>query len=76
MSVLVYVILAIGIFMTTWGAQTRGTLSPAVFSIGGILWLISVVWAFLELGIGKGLLFLLGTFVAGAILSKLLPKKV
>lgn len=65
----------IGTVMSAWGTQTRGTWSPTVAIIGGILWLIAIVSAFLARGFPLGLYFLLGTLVLGSILIKIFPRK-
>lgn len=65
----------IGTVMSAWGTQTRGTWSPAVAIIGGILWLIAVVSAFIVRGFPNGLYFLLGTFVLGFVATRIFPKR-
>lgn len=68
--ILVYIFGAISVFISCFGMEGRGTWSRHIASVGGILWMISVIAGFYFLGLTQGLLFLLGTFVLGAILTK------
>jgi hypothetical protein len=65
----------VGIALGVWGTQTRGTWSQKIGIIGGILWLLGVILFFLQTNLINGFLFLVGTFIVGAILSKVFPKR-
>lgn len=65
----------VGIALGVWGTQTRGTWSQNIGIIGGILWLIGVILFFFQTDLVKGFLFLLSTFIVGAILSRIFPKR-
>ena len=66
----------IGIFLGVWGTQTRGDWSKNIGIIGGLIWFSTIAWGFMQLGLKNGLIFLLGTLVIGAVLSKILPRKI
>ncbi len=65
---------AMGVAMAIWGSQTRGTLSRNISIIGGLLWFTVLIWVFVNHFV-NGLYFLLGSFVLGAILKTIFPKK-
>lgn len=59
-------------FLVVVGSEGRGTWSKNIATVGGLLWLTSVIIAFVSLGIKNGVFFLLGSFVLGAILTNIL----
>lgn len=65
----------VGITLGVWGTQTRGTWSQNIGIIGGILWLLGVILFFFQTDLVKGFLYLLGTFIVGAILTRIFPKR-
>jgi hypothetical protein len=65
----------IGIALGVWGTQTRGTWSQNIGIIGGISWLLGVILFFIQTGLVNGFLYLLGTFIVGAILTRVFPKR-
>lgn len=75
MLYLIFFVGFIGILLSVWGTQTRGTWSRNIGIFGGIIWLSGVILAFLDIGLLHGVYFLIGTFALGAILSRFLPKK-
>jgi len=66
---MIYVFGIIAMLVVTFGSEGRGSWSKNIEIIGGLLWLASVIWAFFDLGLKGGFLFLIGTFVVGAILQ-------
>jgi len=64
-----------GTFLGVWGTQTRGSWSRNIGIIGGLIWLLSLTWVVLSYGLLKGLFFTAQTFILGAILSNILPRK-
>jgi len=65
----------VGIALGVWGTQTRGTWSQKIGIIGGVIWLTGVILFFLQTNLVNGFLFLLGTFLVGAILTRIFPKR-
>lgn len=76
MIVLIVLVGVVGAVLSIWGSQTRGSMSQAMASVGGIMWIASVGLGFWKLGLGKGALFLLATFVLGAIVMRVAPSRV
>ena len=75
MIIIILTFAFVGTFLAIWGTQTRGSWSQNIGITGGLIWLVSLVWAIVELGLKTGLLVLLGTFVLGGILISVLSKK-
>ena len=69
---MIYFLGILSVFIAVFGMEGRGSWSHNISVIGGILWLASVVLAFLKFSIGDGFLFLIGTFILGAILQRIL----
>jgi len=65
----------VGIALGAWGTQTRGTWSQKIGIIGGILWLLGVILFFLQTNLVNGFLYLMATFIVGAILTRVFPKR-
>ena len=76
MNILVGIVGLLGIILVVWGTQTRGEWSQNIGIIGGILWVIGVIGIFFLTGIGNGCWYLLATFIVGAILQRIFPKKI
>lgn len=66
----------IGIFLGVWGTQTRGDWSRNIGIIGGLIWFFSIIWGFIQLGFKNGFVFIFATLIIGAVLSKILPRKI
>lgn len=62
----------ISMFVLVFGAEGRGDWSRNIAIVGGLLWLGSVVWGFYTYGVKGGIIYLVGTFVWGAILTAIL----
>jgi hypothetical protein len=69
---MIYAAGAIATIIMVVGMTGRGEWSQGIATVGGLLWLASVIGAFYLLSWQRGLLFLLGTFVLGAILQSIL----
>ena len=67
-----YILGAISVIIACFGMEGRGEWSKNIATVGGILWLVSVIAGFYYLGFIHGLYFLLGTFVLGVVLTKVL----
>lgn len=65
-----YILDAISVIIASFGMEGRGTWSRNIATIGGILWFVSVIAGFYYLGLTHGLYLLVGTFVLGAVLTK------
>lgn len=59
-------------FIMVFGMEGRGSWSKNIASVGGILWLLTVIYAFYIFPWQKGFYFLIGTLIVGAILQKIL----
>ena len=69
---LIYIFGAISTFVVVFGTEGRGQRSRIVSIFGGLLWLLLVIYAFYSLSWQKGTIFLIGTFILGAILQSIL----
>lgn len=69
---MIYLLGAIATFIMVFGMTGRGSWSRKIATVGGLLWLASVIGAFYLLTWQRGVLYLLGTFVLGAILQAIL----
>lgn len=70
-----YVFLILGTCLAFWGMQTRGEWSKNISVIGGLVWIVSLIYIFLNKGAKNGLLAILASFVVGAICQRVFPKK-
>jgi len=69
---MIYILGLVTTFVTVFGMEGRGSWSRIISNIGGILWLATIIYAFYIFSWWQGIFFLLGTFVLGAILQKVL----
>ncbi len=67
-----YLFATLAVLVTVFGMEGRGTWSRFISIAGGWLWLFVVIYAFYIFMWQKGMLFLLGTFILGAILQRIL----
>ncbi len=74
MEYLIYTITVIGVAISIWGSQTNGTMSQNLATLGGLIWLAGIIWSFFSLGVKKGFILLIVSFIVGALLSRLFPK--
>jgi hypothetical protein len=69
---MIYLFGAIATFIMVFGMEGRGSWSRNISVVGGLLWVISIALAFYYFSWRGGALFIVGTFVLGAILQKIL----
>jgi len=74
MQIIAPVVLIFGTAMGIWGSQTRGEWSHNLATIGGLIWLASLVWLFWLGGLWYGIKWILVSFALGAIFMKLFPR--
>lgn len=68
---MIYLFGALSTFIMVFGMEGRGTWSNGISIVGGLLWLIAIIWGFFHFSVLMGFGFLLGTFVLGAILKRI-----
>jgi predicted PurR-regulated permease PerM len=54
------------------GMEGRGSSSKNITNVGVLLWIFSIIYVFYIFTWQKGILFLIGTLILGAILQKIL----
>ena len=67
-----YLFGVIATLIMVFGMEGRGSWSRNISIVGGILWSLSIIYAFYVFSWQKGLVFLLATFVLGAVLQRIL----
>lgn len=68
---MIYLLGIITTFIMVFGMEGRGVWSRNISIIGGWLWFASVIFAFYSTDWKTGILFVLSTFILGAILKEI-----
>jgi hypothetical protein len=69
------ILTGVALLLTAFGAVNRGTLSPIITAIGGMLAATAVVWAVLENGFLNGIGFAVGAWLlVGLVAAMLKPR--
>ncbi len=69
-----YIFLIIGVCLSIWGSQTRGSWSQNIAIVGGLIWLCLLIFMFYSFGIKVGFVALFVSIVVGAICENIFPK--
>ena len=69
---MIYLFAIVATFIMIFGMEGRGSWSKIISIVGGLLWFSVIVYAFWLFSWQIGLIFLIGTFVLGALLQRIL----